>query len=114
MLPRRLGRRPATGSDEQTAADALDHLTEKGEAEVFVNETDAYLIVAGKSIVHCERDWLSFHANAPRYPPTGRRPPAGRGPGRHVNRAGQSTPHSQKDLSPRFYVTGGRHEDAFV
>jgi hypothetical protein len=54
-----------SGTDEQTAADALDTFTERGEALFRANGYDAFLIVAGNPLIHAERDWLAFEAHAP-------------------------------------------------
>lgn len=52
-----------SGSDEQTAAAALDTFTEKGEAVIRGDAVNVYLDVAGHTIVHATREWLAFHAH---------------------------------------------------
>jgi hypothetical protein len=58
-----------TGSNEQTAADALDHFTEEGKAIIRGDGEDVYLEVAGNVLVHARRDWLAFHASFPGHDP---------------------------------------------
>lgn len=52
-----------TGVSEQVAADSLDQLAAEGKATFEGDARDAYLLVNGRSLIHCERDWLAFHAH---------------------------------------------------
>lgn len=54
-----------TGCDQQTAANALDTFTETGDVILRGDTENVYLEVSGKVLVHCERDWLAFHAEHP-------------------------------------------------
>jgi hypothetical protein len=51
-----------TGADEQTAADALDHFTERGEVTIEGDRRNVYLKVVGHTHVHAERAWLRWAA----------------------------------------------------
>jgi hypothetical protein len=56
-----------TSADEQTAADALDHFTERGEVTIEGDAKDVYLKVVGHVHIHAERAWLrwaAFHERA--------------------------------------------------
>lgn len=53
-----------TGASEDTAAHALDTFTQTGEAAFWATTTEALLVVAGRPLVHAEREWLCFHAHA--------------------------------------------------
>ncbi len=53
------------GCDEQTAANVLDTFTETGDVILRGDAERVYLEVNGKVLVHCERDWLAFHAEHP-------------------------------------------------
>jgi hypothetical protein len=59
-----------TGCDEQTAADALDHFTARGECETRGDRYDVYLVVAGAVHIHAERDWLRWAAHGSGSVPT--------------------------------------------
>jgi hypothetical protein len=55
------------GCDEQTAADALDVFTERGEVTIEGDQRNVYLRVVGHTHIHCERSWLrwaAFHGQA--------------------------------------------------
>jgi hypothetical protein len=54
-----------TGADEQTAADALDHFTERGEVTIEGDGRDVYLKVKGHTHIHAARDWLYYMAHRP-------------------------------------------------
>jgi hypothetical protein len=52
-----------TGTDEQTAADALDHFTARGEVTIEGDGRDVYLKVCGHVHIHAERAWLRVMAH---------------------------------------------------
>lgn len=55
-----------TGADEETAADALDELAERGEIVVSSPDgVDWYLLVRGNVLVHSTRPWLASHLADP-------------------------------------------------
>jgi len=54
----------ATGCSFQTAADVLDQLVEESGAFYRADHFDAYVEIAGHTLVHAERDWLAFYAHA--------------------------------------------------
>jgi hypothetical protein len=53
------------GCDAQTAADALDHFTERGEVTIEGEGIDVYVKVKGHVHIHAERDWLHHMAHRP-------------------------------------------------
>jgi hypothetical protein len=54
----------ATGCSFQTAAEVLDQIVEENGAFYRVDHFDAYVEIAGRTLIHCEREWLAFHAHA--------------------------------------------------
>lgn len=48
-----------------TAANVLDQHAAEGNVLLRGDAYNAYLDVCGKTIVHCARDWLAFHAEHP-------------------------------------------------
>lgn len=58
-----------TGASDKAAADWLDDLNEREGMTLEYDTRDAYIKTsAGKVILHCEREWLSFFANHPDEP----------------------------------------------
>lgn len=53
-----------TGVDKETVRAALGDIAETGKAVLRWDAVNAYLVVAGKPLIHCERDWLAWHAHA--------------------------------------------------
>jgi hypothetical protein len=53
-----------TGCSWETAVAALEKFTEQGRAIMRGDGLDAYVEIAGHTLVHAERDWLAFHAHA--------------------------------------------------
>jgi len=53
-----------TGCTWQDAADALDKFAAEGRAIYRGDAFDAYVEIAGHTLVHAERDWLAFYAHA--------------------------------------------------
>ena len=53
-----------TGCTWETAAAALEMFTEEGRAILRGDGLDAYVEIAGHTLIHAERDWLAFHAHA--------------------------------------------------
>jgi len=53
-----------TGCTWETAAAALADFAEQGRATLRGDALDVYVEVAGHTMIHCERDWLAFHAHA--------------------------------------------------
>lgn len=56
-----------TGATEQAAAAVLDRFAAEGRAVFEGDAQDAYLTVNGRRLIHCERDWLAFHADAEKW-----------------------------------------------
>ena len=53
-----------TGCSWEDAAAALAKFADEGRAILRGDGLDAYVEIAGHTLVHCKRDWLSFHAHA--------------------------------------------------
>ena len=53
-----------TGCSWEDAAAALGKFAEEGRAIMRGDGLDAYVEIAGHTLIHCERDWLAFHAHA--------------------------------------------------
>jgi len=51
-----------TGADQQTAADALDHFTARGQVVIRSDQRNVYLEVCGHVHIHAERAWLYMAA----------------------------------------------------
>jgi hypothetical protein len=50
------------GCTPETAAEALDTFTERGEVTIEGDAKDVYLKVVGHTHIHCERAWLRWAA----------------------------------------------------
>ena len=53
-----------TGCSGETAVAALEKFTEEGQAIMRGDGLDAYVEIAGHTLIHSEREWLAFHAHA--------------------------------------------------
>ena len=53
-----------TGCTWEAATAALERFTEEGRASFRGDAFDVYVEIAGHTLIHCERDWLAFHAHA--------------------------------------------------
>ena len=53
-----------TGCTWETAVAVLDKFTEEGRAIMRGDGLDAYVEIAGHTLIHCDRAWLAFHAHA--------------------------------------------------
>ena len=53
-----------TGATEDSTAEALDELADRGEVLLRGDVFDAYVTIRGRDIIHSARDWLSFMAMA--------------------------------------------------
>lgn len=53
-----------TGCTWEDAAAALAEFADEGQAVMRGDGLDAYVEIAGHTLIHCERDWLAFNAHA--------------------------------------------------
>lgn len=51
------------GCTWETAVAVLEKFTEEGRAIMRGDGLDAYVEIAGHTLIHCEREWLAFHAH---------------------------------------------------
>ena len=89
----------ATGCSFQTAADVLDQLVEESGAFYRADHFDAYVEIAGRRLIHCERVWLAFHAHAADWLPDSPPRPGGR-----------TDPRRQLAASPGVHPLSGGNE----